>query len=231
MASRTSSTGWPQARWRVVPLLLGAAILAASCSGGGSSATTDQAAPGTVPGTTVNLRSTAPSTSASITAAVRLWKELRDAGVSSTITGFDQNGRFSLATSDPARVRQVVTDLQTRSAGTTTSTGSCPSSATVSVEESTTPPDPQPGPAEDRKTPAFQTTAAIKAGTAGESAFGGSIRAISIRPDQRPPTVVVAANEAASKQAAADFGPGLVVVTEMFVDPATERLRSAPRSC
>lgn len=231
MARHAASTRGQRARWPGVPLVVGVAILTTACSGGGSSASGNQATPGTVAGTTVNLRSNA-ELKPSVVVAVGLWNELRTAGVSSTITGYDQKGRFSLSTSDPARLRQVVADLQVRSAGTTTTGGNCATGSAVTVEESPTPPDPQPGPAQDRQVAAFQTTAPIVAGTTGESAFGGdTIREISIRADDRPPTYVVTPTQAAMKKAAADFGPGLIVVDGMFVDPALARLTTVPRTC
>jgi len=199
-------------------LLAVAGIGWTGCSSSGTVATST---PSTVAGPTVNLRSTGQQSSAA--AAVALWKQLRAAGTAATITGYDQNRRFSLTTSDPDRVRQVVAGLSS------TTTAGCRPSATLSVEESATPPDAQPGPATDRATAVARTTAPIAAGTDGTAAYGGSsVEKIQIRADERPATAVVTPNEVQGKVLAADVGPGLIIVQELFADPALDRIPARP---
>jgi len=206
-----------------VTLLVVAAIGWAGCSSSGTTATNTGATntPGTVAGTTVNLRSTGQQSSAA--AAVALWKQLHAAGTAATITGYDQNRRFSLTTSDPARVRQVVAGLSS------TTTAGCRPSTTLSVEESATPPDAQPGPAADRATTVARTTAPITSGTDGAAAYGGSsVEQIQVRADQRPNTAVVSPNEVKGKVLAADVGAGLILVEELFADPALDGIQARP---
>ena len=213
MANRASG------RARLAPAAVLLAVAAIGWAGCSSSGTVATSTPSTVEGTTVNLRSTGQQSSAA--AAVALWKQLRAAGTAATITGYDQSRRFSLTTSDPARVRRVVAGLSS------TTTAGCRPSTTLSVEESAPPPDAPPGPATDRATAVARTTAPIAAGTDGAAAYGGSsVDKIQIRADERPATAVVTPNEVQGKVLAADVGPGLIVVQELFVDPALDRIQA-----
>ena len=197
------------------------ALASSACSSSTTAASNEAQGSNTDTGTAVHF--TSSSGQSSVAAAVALWKQLNGAGVTSTITAYDDTS-FSLSTTDPARLRQAVAASST----TATNAKGCPTEAPV---ERPTAPSPQPATGgQAANGDAFQTAGVMKAGTPGEDAFdGGQIREVAIdEVRERPPTYVVGRTNAQGRVAAADIGPGLIVVQEMFVDPADVKLTRPP---
>jgi hypothetical protein len=137
---RTVRSGPGRGRRAVV--LVGAALAlgASACS---STTTTAASTPTTTPGTAVHLRSDESSSGAR--SAVALWSELDAQGIPATVTGYDNTGRFSLSTPEPARLREAVAALASRPGGELraylgSTAGACPTAS--SATGGTTPPGP-----------------------------------------------------------------------------------------